>query len=165
MQLDVIDMRILVALQHNGRLSNQDLADRIALSPSACLRRVRALEDHGLIRGYHALLDARKLGFELEAVVHVTLDREQEDWHNKFIEQIRVFDEVTTAYVVSGPCNYVLHVRTRTLAEFSRFIIDKLNRLPGMRDICSYIVMETLKSTTLRLPLDDGQALGPPPGR
>ncbi|WP_024300916.1 Lrp/AsnC family transcriptional regulator [Pseudogulbenkiania sp. MAI-1] len=153
MQVDAIDWRILAALQQNGRLSNQDLADRVALSPSACLRRVRALEENGLIRGYHAELDAQQLGFELEAIVHVTLDRSREEWHEQFLEQIAGFDEIAAAYVVSGPTNYVLHVRTRHLTAFSNFVVEKLNKLPGMRDICSYIVMKKVKDQLGLLPV------------
>jgi DNA-binding Lrp family transcriptional regulator len=93
MQLDAIDMRILRALQDNGRLSNQDLADQVALSPSACLRRVRTLEEEGLIRAYRAELDAVALGFELEAIVQVTLDRSRDDWHGEFLQQMQAFEE------------------------------------------------------------------------
>ncbi|MCW3478416.1 Lrp/AsnC family transcriptional regulator [Neisseriaceae bacterium JH1-16] len=153
MQVDAIDWRILAALQDNGRLSNQDLADKVALSPSACLRRVRALEENGLIRGYRAELDALKLGFELEAMVHITMDRSREDWHERFQSQINQFDEVTAAYVVSGPTNYVLHVRTHNLTAFSNFIVEKLNKVPGMRDINSYIVMKKIKDRLGRLPI------------
>ena len=154
MKVDAIDLRILSALQRDGRLSNQDLADKVSLSPSACLRRVRALEEYKLIRGYHAELDAAQLGFEFEAVVHVTLDRAEADWHGKFQQRIQQFDEVTAAYVVSGACNYVLIVRTRSLTEFSRFIVDKLNKVIGVRDLCSYIVMQKIKDNLGGLPLD-----------
>jgi len=154
MQVDAIDWRILAALQENGRLSNQDLADTVALSPSACLRRVRTLEESGLIRGYRAELDAQRLGFELEAMVHITMDRSREDWHERFQVQINQFDEVTAAYVVSGPTNYVLHVRTHNLTAFSNFIVEKLNKVPGMRDINSYIVMKKIKDRSGHLPID-----------
>jgi len=154
MQVDAIDWRILAALQENGRLSNQDLADTVALSPSACLRRVRTLEENRLIRGYRAELDAQRLGFELEAIVHITMDRSREDWHERFQVQINQFDEVTAAYVVSGPTNYVLHVRTHNLTAFSNFIVEKLNKVPGMRDINSYIVMKKIKDRSGHLPID-----------
>ncbi|MDF0606409.1 Lrp/AsnC family transcriptional regulator [Neisseriaceae bacterium TC5R-5] len=155
MQIDAIDWRILAALQQNGRLSNQDLADRVALSPSACLRRVRMLEENGLINGYHAQLNAQKLGYELEAIVHISLERSRDDWHEHFMEQIKSFDEVAAAYVVAGTCNYILHIRCQSLNAFSNFIIERLNPLPTMRDICSYIVMKTIKNHLSNLPLDD----------
>ena len=75
MELDRYDRQILAVLQQEGRLSNQDLADRIGLSPSPCLRRVRALEESGLIAGYHALLDAKKLGLSLMALIHISMDQ------------------------------------------------------------------------------------------
>ncbi|WP_147693092.1 Lrp/AsnC family transcriptional regulator [Vogesella mureinivorans] len=153
MQLDTLDWRILAALQDNGRLSNQDLAERVALSPSACLRRVRALEDAGLIAGYHARLDAARLGFELNAIVHVTLDHSQPGWHETFQAEVMAFDEVSAAHVVTGSCNYVLHIRAANLAAFSDFMVNRLNKLPGMRDMCSYIIMKTLKDHGSRLPL------------
>ena len=147
MKIDTIDCRILMALQSDGRVSNQDLADRVALSPSACLRRVRALEEGGLIRGYHAELDAALLGFELEAVVQITLDSGRDHWHEDFQRWVGQVSEVTSAWIVTGDCNYMLMVRTTSLSEFSAFIIEKLNRLPGMRDIRSYVVMRTIKRT------------------
>lgn len=153
MQLDTLDWRILAALQDNGRLSNQDLAERVALSPSACLRRVRALEDAGLIAGYHARLDAVRLGFELNAIVHVTLDHSQQGWHETFQAEVMAFDEVSAAHVVTGSCNYILQIRAANLAAFSDFMVNRLNKLPGMRDMCSYIIMKTLKDHVGRLPL------------
>lgn len=153
MQLDSIDWRILIALQQNGRLSNQDLADKVALSPSACLRRVRTLEEQGLIKGYRAQLDTERLGFELEAIVHVTLDHTRSDWHEAFQQQIAAFEEVAAAYVVTGPTNYVLHIRTRNLAAFSDFVVEKLNKVSGMRDMCSYIVMKKIKEPSGVVPL------------
>ena len=86
--------------------------------------------------------------------MHVTLDRAETDWHGKFQQRIQQFDEVTTAYVVSGPCNYVLHVRARSLNDFSRFIVEKLNKVAGVRDICSYIVMQKIKDACGQLPLE-----------
>ena len=113
MQLDAIDHRILYRLQENSQLSNQDLAEQVALSPSACLRRVRALEESGLIRGYRAVLDAERLGFELEAVVHVSLDQSRAGWHEEFLAGIALYDEITEASIVTGASNYILTVRTR----------------------------------------------------
>lgn len=153
-RVDELDLRILAALQNDGRLSNQDLADQVALSPSACLRRVRSLEENGFIRGYHAELDAGLLGFEFEAVVHVTLDKVQDDWHEHFLRDIQRLREVISAYVVSGSCNYILHIRTRTLAEFSKFLIDQFTKIPGVRDTCSFVVLHKYKSEAHHVPID-----------
>lgn len=153
MQIDAIDQRILYRLQENGHLSNQDLAEQVALSPSACLRRVRALEEAGLIRGYRAVLDAEKLGFELEAIVHVSLDQSRPGWHEEFLAGIALHDEITEASIVTGASNYILAVRTRNLAAFSQFVEDKLSKIAGVRDLCSHIVMRKVKSRGGMLPL------------
>ena len=153
MQLDAIDHRILYRLQENSQLSNQDLAEQVALSPSACLRRVRALEESGLIRGYRAVLDAERLGFGLEAVVHVSLDQSRAGWHEEFLAGIALYDEITEASIVTGASNYILTVRTRNLAAFSQFVEDKLSKIAGVRDLCSHIVMRKVKNRGGMLPL------------
>ncbi len=153
MQIDAIDRRILARLQEDGHLSNQDLAEQVALSPSACLRRVRALEEGGLIRSYRAVLDADKLGFELEAIVHVSLDQSRTGWHEEFLAGIALHDEITEASIVTGASNYILTVRTRNLAAFSQFVEDKLSKLAGVRDLCSHIVMRKVKDREGMLPL------------
>lgn len=145
MQLDLIDWRILSELQQNARLSNQDLSDKVALSPSACLRRVKALEEHKLIIGYHATLNAEKLGFALDAIVQISLDQSKDDWHDEFMEQIQRFPEIIAAYIVTGEFNYILHIRHQSFADFSDFIIQKLNKISGMRNIYSHIVMAKIK--------------------
>jgi len=153
MNLDAIDQRILYCLQENGQLSNQELAERVALSPSACLRRVRALEESGVIRGYRAVLDAEKLGFELEAIVHVSLDQLRPNWHDQFLAGIAPHDEITQASIVTGTANYILTVRTRNMTSFSQFIEQKLVKIPGVRDLCSNIVMRKVKDRSGMLPL------------
>lgn len=151
--LDAIDFNIMRTLQANGRLSNQDLADKVALSPSACLRRVKALEQAGYIDGYHALLNAKKLGYQVEAFVQVSIDQSQSDWHEAFIAKIGALDEVADAYIVTGNANYLLHIRARDFEHFSQFIVHTLNRISGVRDIQSQMVMQSLKSNGRLLPL------------
>ena len=85
MILDATDLRLLHFLQQDGRISNQELAEKVALSPSACLRRLRLLESEGVISGYRAVLNAEQLGIELEAIVHLSLRQDMEDWHETFI--------------------------------------------------------------------------------
>jgi len=156
MQIDSIDRRILSQLQHDASLSNQELAEKVALSPSACLRRVRALEESGIIKGYRAVLDADKLGFELEAVVHVVLHHNRPDWHEQFMAVVASHEEIVQASTVTGASNYILVVRTRDLKAFSRFIEDKLIQLPNVRDVCSHIVMRKVKDHHGVLPLGSG---------
>ncbi|HBP1177927.1 kynurenine pathway transcriptional regulator KynR [Pseudomonas aeruginosa] len=146
MPLDAIDLRILRHLQQDGRMSNQDLAEKVSLSPSACLRRLRLLESEGIIRGYSVELDAERLGVELEAIVHVSLRQDVEGWHEAFIARVRDWPEVVTGYVVTGATNYVLRVRARNLKHYSDFIVNKLNRAAGVTDIRSEIVLQEIKA-------------------
>lgn len=152
MKLDPTDMRILDILQKNARISNQDLADKIALSPSACLRRVRMLEDSGFILGYHAKLDAAKLGFDVEVLLQVKIDTAEKDCHGKFEKAILSFEEVLAAYIVSGPHDYILHVRSSTLHDFWSFMSEKLWEIPGIRDVNSSIIMSKFKNEHERIP-------------
>ncbi|AIT25853.1 Lrp/AsnC family transcriptional regulator [Bordetella holmesii] len=146
MLLDTIDLKIIALLQKEGRLSNQHLVDRVALSPSACLRRLRTLEEEGVILGYEARIDPIHIGQAFEAIVHVSLDQSQPHWHEAFVEQLAGWPEVHEASIVTGASNYILHVRTTDLAAFSNFVVDKLNRSHGVREICSHIVMRKVKA-------------------
>lgn len=145
MTLDSTDIRILHCLQHDGRISNQELAERVSLSPSACLRRLRNLEDSGIVRGYRPVLDAERLGVELEALVHVSMRQDEADWHERFVEQLQGWPEVVSAYIVTGASNYVLRVQARNLKQFSDFIVSRLNRAHGVTDIRSEIILQTVK--------------------
>ncbi|WP_095107758.1 Lrp/AsnC family transcriptional regulator [Pseudomonas sp. Irchel 3E20] len=145
MTLDSTDLRILHFLQQDGRISNQELAEKVALSPSACLRRLRLLESEGIITGYRAVLNAERLGIELEAIVHVSLRQDVADWHETFIKKVHSWPEVVTAYVITGASNYVLRVQARNLKHFSDFIVNHLNRTAGVTDIRSEIVLQKIK--------------------
>lgn len=145
MNLDSTDLRILHCLQHDGRISNQELAERVSLSPSACLRRLRNLEDSGIVQGYRPVLDAERLGVELEALVHVNMRQDETDWHERFVEQLQKWPEVVSAYIVTGASNYVLRVQARNLKQFSDFIVTRLNRAHGVTDIRSEIILQTVK--------------------
>jgi DNA-binding Lrp family transcriptional regulator len=145
MNLDTTDLRILTCLQENGRISNQDLADRVALSPSACLRRVRLLEESGVIGGYRAWFDAEQLGLELEAIVQVSMRHDVEGWHDTFIAAVQAWPEVLSAYIITGDSNYILRVQARNLKHYSDFIVNRLYRTQGVMDIRSNIVLQRIK--------------------
>ncbi|WP_375739656.1 Lrp/AsnC family transcriptional regulator [Pseudomonas boanensis] len=145
MTLDSTDIRILLCLQQNGRISNQDLAEKVALSPSACLRRLRILEDNGVIEGYRAVFNAERLGVELEAIVHISMRQDDENWHEAFIQKVQSWPEVVSAYVITGASNYVLRVQARNLKQYSDFIVNKLNRTVGVTDIRSEIILQKIK--------------------
>ncbi|KVN89396.1 AsnC family transcriptional regulator [Burkholderia ubonensis] len=143
--LDATDCRILAVLQEEGRISNLDLAERISLSPSACLRRMRLLEDQGVIEHYRACLSREKLGFELEAFVQVSMRNEQTQWHERFAEALREWPEVVGAFVVTGESHYLLRVLAHNLKHYSDFVLNRLYKAPGVMDIRSNIVLQTLK--------------------
>ncbi|OLF56148.1 Lrp/AsnC family transcriptional regulator [Pseudomonas chlororaphis] len=145
MILDSTDLRLLHFLQQDGRISNQELAEKVALSPSACLRRLRLLESEGIISGYRAVLDAERLGVELEAIVHVSLRQDVADWHETFIKKLQQWPEVASAYVITGASNYVLRIQARNLKHFSDFIVNHLNRTSGVTDIRSEIILQKIK--------------------
>jgi Lrp/AsnC family leucine-responsive transcriptional regulator len=145
MDLDRTDMRILRVLEKDGRISNQDLADAVKLSPSACLRRVKILEEQGVIAGYRCVIAPKSIGVEFEALVHVCMRQEADQWHERFIEAINEWPEVISARIVSGTSNYVLVVRARNLDHYSDFVINRLHRMPGLLSTNSNIVLSTLK--------------------
>jgi DNA-binding Lrp family transcriptional regulator len=145
MELDAIDLKILQYLQEDGRISNQDLADKVFLSPSSCLRRVRLLEESGVINHYSAVLNAEILGFEVDAFVQVTMRRDVEQWHENFSKALQDWPEVVGSYIITGDANYLLRVKARNLKHYSSFVLERLYKTAGVLDIRSNIVLQTLK--------------------
>lgn len=142
MNLDLIDHKILQFLQQNARLSHQELADLVNLSVSACHRRVKILETQGIIERYQAKLNYAKLGIQVEAIVEIKLGQLTEDDHQYFLTQISACDEVVNAFIITGDSNYVLFVATKDLNSFSQFIVNKLNKIKGISNINSKIILE-----------------------
>lgn len=130
-------------LQDNARLSNQELADLVNLSASACHRRVKILETNGIIEKYQAKVNYEKLGIKIEAIVEIKLAQLTENDHN-FLSQIKNFDEVINAYIITGESNYVLHVATKDLNSFSHFVINTLNKIKGVVSINSKIILQKI---------------------
>lgn len=143
--LDITDLRILACLRNDGRISNQDLAERVSLSPSACLRRLRLLEQRGVIGGYRAWFSGEAMGVEVEAIVHVSMRQDTPDWHERFFDALAEWPEVKAAYVVTGESNYVLHVQAGDLKHYSAFIVDELYRAAGVMNIRSNLVLRKVK--------------------
>jgi len=145
-ELDRIDRSILEILQSDGRITNQDLSERIALSPRACLDRVRRLERAGLIAGYMALLDPRRLGGLLTIVVEVTLKDQSQATHARFEQRIRNADEVVECFLVSGQCDYVLRLACRDLDHY-RELTNAWTDDPalGVEKITSKPELQTIK--------------------
>jgi len=154
MQLDRYDRQILEALQENSALSNQELADRIGLSPSPCLRRVRALEDSGIITGYRALLDARSLGLALTALVHIAMDRHTPDRFAHFEKQVARLPEVLECLLITGQdADYQLKVLVTDMDAYQSLLLNKITRIEGVTGVHSSFVLRTvLDRTALPLP-------------
>lgn len=148
MELSQNDRRILDLLQADCRLSNQQLADRLNLSPSACWRRVRALEEAGLVRGYVALLDAERVGLRFSAIAMVSLARHDRSHVENFVEQVRVRPEVVACHATTGDADYHLHVIAADLAAYNAFLDDFLFRLPGVSQVRTSLVLKEIKRTT-----------------
>lgn len=146
--LDRTDVQILYELQRDGRLSNQELADRVALSPSPCLRRVRRLEQEGYIRNYVAVVDAEKVGLSLIAYVTIRLDkshRVKTTPLSDFAKEVQQWPEVVECFAMSGDMDYLLRVQVKDLKAFSRFAMDKLMQHPSVVDMKSSFAMQTIK--------------------
>lgn len=142
MKFDAIDLKILQILQDNARLSNQEVADLVNLSTSACHRRIKLLESSGVIEKYQAKLNYAKMGIHIEAIVEIKLAQLTEFDHQSFLSEIERFEEVTKAYIITGESNYVLHVAVKDLNAFSQFVIYKLNKVKGITNINSKIILE-----------------------
>jgi Lrp/AsnC family leucine-responsive transcriptional regulator len=158
MQLDRYDRNILEALQTDGRLSNQDLADRIGLSPSPCLRRVRALEDAGLITGYRALVDAKKLGLSLLALVHISMDRHTPERFERFEQDISQIDEVMECLLITGQsADYQLKVVVRDMDAYQALLLSRITRIEGVSGVHTSFVLRRVIDRTA-LPVDPSEA-------
>ncbi len=145
-RLDKIDRRILTALQNDGRLPNVELAEMVGLSPSPCLRRVRLLEEAGMVTGYRAKLDRDALGLGLTVFVGVKVDRHDDASAAAFRTAIEALDEVVACHLVSGESDFLLEVVLPNLAAYERFLMERLLRVAGVRDIRSNFAIQRIKS-------------------
>ena len=150
--LDRTDRRILEQLQADGRLSNQELAERVLLSPSPCLRRVRELERSGLVRRHVTLLDPQALGLGVSVFIQVRLDRQIERSLETFEAAVLVRPEVMECYLMTGDSDYLLRVVVPDVPAFERFLVEHLTRVPGVANLRSSFALKQVKYTTA-LPL------------
>lgn len=154
MELDRYDRRILEVLQHEGRISNQDLAVRVGLSPSPCLRRLRALEESGLITGYHATLDARKLGLSLIALLSISMDRHTPERFAAFEAAVDLIPEVIECLLITGQqSDYQLKMVVRDMDDYQRLLLEKITRIEGVSGVHTSFVLRRVLSRNA-LPLD-----------
>jgi Lrp/AsnC family leucine-responsive transcriptional regulator len=150
---DETDWRILAALQDDARLTNADLAGRVFLSPSPCLRRVRDLEQAGLIRRYVTLLDPLKLGLTVSVFIQVSLEKQMRGALDTFEDSVLARDEVMECYLMTGDADYLLRVVVPDMQSLERFIVDYLAKIPGVSNIRSSFALKQVKyKTALPLP-------------
>jgi Lrp/AsnC family transcriptional regulator, leucine-responsive regulatory protein len=144
--LDSVDRRMLAILQGDGRISNASLAERLHLSPSPCLRRLRTLERDGVISGYRADLDRIRLGLGLTVFVELKVDSHSEATAAAISQALRDAPEVISAHIVSGPADFRLEVVVADLADYERLLFQTLLKLPHVTDVRSDFVLRTVKA-------------------
>ena len=149
MELDRYDRAILRLLEQDGRITNALLAGKVSLSESACLRRVRALEESGLIQGYTALIDQTKAGFPVSVFVNITLDRQSQAGLEAFESAVRKIPEVMECYLMTGEHDYLLRLVVADMEDFERVHRAHLTRLPSVARVQSSFAMRTVTRSTL----------------
>lgn len=144
--LDALDDKITAVLRKEGRISNLELAAQVGLSPSQCLRRVRRLENAGVIRGYTAVIDDACLGFDIAAWVVITIRKGTPGSRERVMHLLKSHSAVITGHGITGDVDFLIQVRARNMAEFTRFLVDELNGHPDILSTQSYICLDGVKS-------------------
>ncbi|KRG72960.1 AsnC family transcriptional regulator [Stenotrophomonas chelatiphaga] len=144
-QFDRTDLRLLAEIQRDGRATNAELATRVNLSPSACLRRLQRLEGEGVIAGYGARLEPKHIGLGLQAFVRVQLEKHDQAAIARFADSVLEWDEVVACHALTGDMDYLLQIYVRDLEHFSSFLLDKLLNASGVADVNSSFVLRTVK--------------------
>ncbi|MFT4825754.1 MAG: Lrp/AsnC family leucine-responsive transcriptional regulator [Cryomorphaceae bacterium] len=158
MKLDRTDRRILQAMQHNGRITNLELAEVVGLSPTPCSRRVKRLQESRLIRGHVTLLNQSMLGLKITAYIGITMDRHTPDRFEAFEEQVKTFDEVMECSVVTGQsADYLLKAVVPDMEYYEKFLLGKLTRIEGVAGVHSSFELRRVVQRTA-LPLEHIQA-------
>ncbi len=151
MPLDRYDRKILKILQQDGHISNQTLSERIGLSPSPCLRRVKALEESGMIEGYRALVNAKQLGLSLMALIHISMDQHTPERFANFEKKISELDEVLECLLITGQAaDYQLKVIVKDMDAFQMLLLNKITRIKGVSGVhSSFVLRRVVDRTTL----------------
>ncbi len=149
--MDEIDHKILRALQSDARLTHQELADRVGLSPSPCARRIRRLETEGFITGYSAEIDEARMGFGFSVFISVRLDQQVDNRLQEFEESVRRLSEIVDCWLMTGSFDYLLRVAVADLREFESFLTGRLTKIPGVASIESSIPIRRVKNADSRL--------------
>jgi Lrp/AsnC family leucine-responsive transcriptional regulator len=143
-EIDSIDYKILQYLQNDGRISNTELADKVALSPSPCLRRVKSLEQKGVIERYVAIVNPKLVGMPVNVVINVSLQSQEQSQLQIFQQRIALCDEVMECYLMTGRSDYMLRVVVPDLEHYEHFLVEKLTRIPGISNIQSSFALKQL---------------------
>lgn len=152
MKLDRLDARIVAELQKDGRRPVVELAEKIGLSGTPCARRIRQLEQSGVIQGYTAIVDPARLGLKVQAFVQVKLERHTDEKLEQFRREIGALEEVVSCYATTGEYDFLLQLVAPDLESLSAIVLKKLVKIPGVRDVHSSIVLDTVKRS-VRVPL------------
>ena len=155
-ELDAVDRRILVVLQEHARISNVDLAEQVGISPSPCWRRVKTLEDSGVIAKHVSLVDPAAVGLPVSVFIQVTLERQIETALETFEQTVLARPEVMECYLMTGDSDYLLRVVVADLSAYERFLMDHLTRLNGVASIKSSFALKQVKYRTA-LPLSGSE--------
>lgn len=149
-ELDAIDRKILAALQSNGKIPIAELAERVGLSPSPCARRVRLLEEAGIIKGYAVVIDQKRAGLPISAFASVRLERQREEELDRFASAIASWPEVVDCYLMTGQRDYLMRIVAADLEAYERFLKEKLTRLDGVASIeTSFALAQVKRSEAL----------------
>jgi len=151
--MDAIDRNIIRSLQKDARLTNQDLADQINLTPSPCLRRVRSLEKSGVLSGYTAIVDQEKYGLPINVFVNIRLEKQSDEAIREFEDGIQKLDEVLECYLMTGSRDYLLRVVSQSLKTYETFVREKLTTINGIAGIESSFAFGQVKQNTIFPPL------------
>lgn len=149
MMIDAKDRRIIRALQQDGRLTNLDLAAQVNLSPSPCLRRVRLLEEAGVISGYAAIVEPKAVGLRITAFIRITLSRHDREAVARFEARVKDIDEILDCHLMTGEADYLLRVLVPDLDAYENFVRHRLHEIPGINSITTSFVYGTVKASRL----------------
>ena len=150
--MDYIEYKLLSSLQKNARINNIELAKKVGLSPSPCLRRVRTLEDKNIITGYSAIIDQNKVDLSVNVFVQVSLEKQSEDQLVIFEQKIQEYEEVMEAYLMTGDADYLLRIVVKDIQTYEHFLKENLTSIPGISSIRSYFSLKQV-SRIFNLPI------------
>jgi DNA-binding Lrp family transcriptional regulator len=143
--LNLMDIKLLTALQQNGRITNQTLADHIGMSASPCWRRVRQLEEHSYIQGYRAVLNRRKIGLGVMVFIRISIDSHSAAEAKKFEQEVMQLEDVVACYSIGGDADFLLQVVAHDLDSFADFAMSVIRQLPGIKEMQSMFVLKEIK--------------------